>query len=257
MQGVAMADVRVSYGGSELISVDGDGRPVKRSLPTEQNQGKPLLRMTPRFVLLNAQLRGAGYGQMDYDMWRLLRLLWWHLNGTRDINSKVGCVVNRTYEVWRDYVVSRAVGNVDGTPNGVGKGQMLGICNLMTSHPLLLDGVCGLPDYGRWVRGGRLNDNQEFKLQLSMSDGRVVGWPYVSNNSYLTGIRMGGHCDIVPARGDNRSSATYFSSTFPQMARGYSTCVTVQLGWNFIFVESNGSYLSSRLAYRGKIRLVD
>lgn len=253
MQGVATADVGVSYGGSELISVDGEGRPLKHVVITEQYNGKPLLRVTPRFVLLNAQLRGAGYGQMDYEMWKLLRLLWWHLSGTRDINSKVGMATNRDYQKWVDYRVARAVGNVDGTPNGVGVGQMLGICNLLTNYQLVLDGVCGLPDYGKWVKGGRLDDNQELKMWVTMADGRVVSWPYVYNTSYVTGIRMGGNCDVVPARGDTQNYRTHFLSSFPQKAKGYDTCVTVWAGWSMGFTSGYNSNLCMRLAYRGRM----
>lgn len=253
MQGVATADVAVSYGGSELLSVDGEGRPLKHVVITEQYNGKPLLRVTPRFVLLNAQLRGAGYGQMDYEMWKLLRLLWWHLSGTRDINSKVGMATNRDYQKWVDYRVARAVGNVDGTPNGVGMGQMLGICNLLANSQLVLDGLCGLPDYEKWVKGGRLDDNQELKMWVTMADGRVVGWPNVYNTSYVTGIRMGGNCDVVPARGDTQNYRTHFLSSFPQKAKGTDTCVTVSGGWSMGFAPGYSSYLCMRLAYRGRM----
>ena len=242
---------------SARFVVDASGRAIRRAVPLMQSNNKTIIPLSPRFVLLNPQLRGDGYQQIDYGMWKLLAQLWYHLNGTRDVFGKIGSP--SPGQLSRNGVAD-GIGNADSSiETSLNYNKLLGLENFVGARWTVLEGVSGVKDYEGWMKAGRQLDtgNSEFNQPYVVGEGRKA---FPQQSGYIATLMHGGDCDIIPNETlytQGQSNVRFLSQVIKDFA---SYLVKIDLWGMSCIAEqkvNSGSYLwCSRLAYRGRLVVI-
>jgi hypothetical protein len=245
---------------------DSDGRPKNTPLSAMNYTCKDFQNLAMR--------RGNGYQLFDYEMSKLMAILWYSLNGTRD--SQLVCGYGKGSGGTTGYLDN--IGNSDSSRASVGNNggnKCLGFesffgCTLEWMDNVVINAVTYaqyLKDAGVSTALYPIDAVWHIYDPTTKTERTVQG---INASGYCIGrVKHGRYCDIVPSKltSDNSSWALNYCDQFSYSndrcrVVGRSIHNAYAYGGlayaSAIFVPSNSfSHYGSRLAFRGKIAITE
>ena len=267
MRSISGANVRTGTGSSTTSSewsYDADGR--------AKNTPVGSLNYTYKDLQNLAMLRGVGYQLIDYEMSKLMAILWYSLNGTRDAQLKCG--------------YGRGAGGSTGSQDTLGNkdtdratasngNKILGFENFIGCTWEVMDNVtinaASFADYLKQHGVGvttsdPIDDVWHIYDPITKTERTVKGMTSGGGNC-IARVKHGRFCDVIPAKTTTDTSqyaANYTDGFWYSRERcrvvGRSSHSAVASGGLVYAFASNASSASSsikgsRLAFRGEIEI--
>ena len=219
-----------------------------------------------------AMRRGAGYQLFDYEMSKLMAILWYSLNGTRDAQLK--CGYGRGAGGTTGYM--DAIGKADSVRTGSNNGnKCLGFESFFGCTWEVMDNVAVnvvswesyLKNHGAEIAADPIDAVWHIYDPLTKTERTVQG---INVNGYCIGrVKHGRHCDIIASKctSDNSKWALnycdiqYYSHSRCRVVGRSSSNAYAYGGVAFASADcaSSGAYSSyaARLAFRGEIEITE
>ena len=259
---VQREDSSASRGTNTEWEYDDDGKPTNTPLSALRYTGKDLMNL--------AQRRGDGYQLFDYEMSKLMAILWMSMNGTRDAQLTCGYGSFNTTTGYAD-----SIGKKDtykGQMNGV---KALGFESFFGCVWEFMDNVLvNVPDYKT-----ALKDHLSSSVSTYTNDAKWhIYDPIKKTERVVQGLNKSGYCIARTKHGRHCDViASMFSSDTSVWAKNYcdgqwytkdkcrvvcrSNAGYASGGIVFAYASDassgSGSVSGSRLAFRGKIDIED
>lgn len=265
MRSISGANVRVGTGTSQTSpewTYDENGRVKNTPVGTLNYTYKDLQNLAMR--------RGDGYQLIDYEMSKLMAILWFSLNGNRDVQLVCG--------------YGRSSGGITGSQDAIGNAdtkratasngnKILGFENFVGCTWEVMDNVAMnvtsfksyLENHGAEITTDPIDAKWHIYDPISKTERVVQG---VTNNGYCIGrVRHGRFCDVIASKctSDNSVWASnycdgqwYSNSRCRVVGRssGYANASGGLVCAHANFASSNShAYSGSRLAFRGEIEI--
>lgn len=219
-----------------------------------------------------AMCRGAGFQVFDYEMSKLMAILWYSLNGTRDVQLK--CGYGRGAGGTTGYMDN--IGFADSVRTGSNNGcKCLGFESFYGCTWEVMDNVAVnvvswksyLKNRGVEIPADPLDAVWHIYDPLTKTERTVQG---VKDSGYCIGrVKHGRHCDIIASKctSDNSKWAlnycdgNYYSNSRCRVVGRSSYVAYAYGGIAFAYAydasSSAGSYYAARLAFRGEIEITE
>lgn len=265
MRSISGANVRVGTGTSQTSpewTYDENGRVKNTPVGTLNYTYKDLQNLAMR--------RGDGYQLIDYEMSKLMAILWFSLNGNRDVQLVCG--------------YGRSSGGITGSQDAIGNAdtkratasngnKILGFENFVGCTWEVMDNVAMnvtsfksyLENHGAEITTDPIDAKWHIYDPISKTERVVQG---VTNNGYCIGrVRHGRFCDVIASKctSDNSVWASNYCD-----GQWYSNSRCRVVGRSNSYAFANGglvyavasyassysyAYSGSRLAFRGEIEI--
>lgn len=246
---------------------DSDNRPANTPVGTMNYTGKDFMNLAMR--------RGQGFQLFDYEMSKLVAILWYSLNGTRD--AQLVCGYGKSSGGTTGYTDS--LGNTDSSRVSIGSSagnKVLGFESFMACTWELMDNVAvNVTSWEQYFKD-KCSETSSYPIDavwhiydpINKTERTVQGLS--SNSGYCIGrVKHGRHCDIIASKttsdnsvwASNYCDANYYSGSRGRVVgRASSNAVAGGgLAYAYAFYASSNSYTycGSRLAFRGEIEITN
>ena len=217
-----------------------------------------------------AMRRGDGYQLIDYEMSKLMAILWMSLNGNRDVQLICGYGRGSGGTTGSQ----DAVGNADTKRTTASNGnKILGIENFVGCTWEVMDNVAVnvlsfksyLENHGVEINTDPIDAKWHIYDPISKTERVVQG---ITTSGYCIGrVRHGRFCDVIASKctsdnsvwASNYSDANYYSGSRCRVVGRSSFSASAYGGLVYAYARSASSYSStdngSRLAFRGEIEV--
>lgn len=242
---------------------------------TPKNTPVGTLNYTYKDFMNLAMRRGKGFQLIDYEMSKLMAILWYSLNGTRD--AQLMCGYGKGAGGTTGY--TDALGNADSDRTIIGSNggnKVLGFESFMACTWEVMDNVAvNVPSWENYKKD-RCVENNAYPLDavwhiydpIAKTEREVQGLN--SNSGYCIGrVRHGRYCDIIASKtttdnsvwASNYCDANYYTDSRGRVVgRAYhSAYANGGLACAYAFDASSRSSTGhgSRLAFRGEIEITN
>lgn len=270
LRSVSSVSVRVGIGTLSTSiewSYDNDGNPTNTPTGTLNFTGKDLQNLAHR--------RGAGYQLFDYEMSKLIAILFFSLSGTRD--SSLYCGYGKSAGGTTGYLDSLGNKTSDNLGGTSGQGnKCLGFESLFGCTWEFMDNVAvNVPSYAQAYKDKMSDGITTYPLDavwhiydpIKKKERSVQG---ITTSGYcIARTKHGRFCDVIASVCSNDNSkwashygdANYYSNSRCRVVGRASSNARAYGGVAFADANSASSYSGtshgSRLAFRGKIKIID
>lgn len=267
MRSISGATIKVgnnNHTTSSEWTYDADGRVKNTPVGTLNYSNKDRQNLAMR--------RGAGYQLFDYEMSKLMAILWYSLNGTRDAQLK--CGYGRGAGGTTGYM--DAIGKADSVRTGSNNGnKCLGFESFFGCTWEVMDNVAVnvvswesyLKNHGAEIAADPIDAVWHIYDPLTKTERTVQG---INVNGYCIGrVKHGRHCDIIASKctSDNSKWALnycdiqYYSHSRCRVVGRSSVSADAGGGIAYAYAGSASSSAASggaaRLAFRGEIEITE
>lgn len=240
---------------------DNNGRPTNVTIPTGLN-------FTQKDFSNVCAMRGEGYQCIDYDMNKIMSIMFWAMTGNRNDQEVIGNGKSAGYTTGtRD-----SIGKVN-TDIATGVNKLLGLEGFIACNYEWMDNIAfNVKSYADFIKMRSVESSQDhvdYKFHIYdpiTKTERVVGAPSDGSGCNVARIKGGRFCDTTVSaydKSDNSKFITYFAcyATTPG-SRGrvvgrasFNAYASGGLAYASAFYASSNSYthVGSRLAFRGEI----
>lgn len=267
MRSISGATIKVgnnNHTTSSEWTYDADGRVKNTPVGTLNYSNKDRQNLAMR--------RGAGYQLFDYEMSKLMAILWYSLNGTRDAQLK--CGYGRGSGGTTGYM--DAIGKADSVRTGSNNGnKCLGFESFFGCTWEVMDNVAVnvvswesyLKNHGAEIAADPIDAVWHIYDPLTKTERTVQG---INVNGYCIGrVKHGRHCDIIASKctSDNSKWALnycdiqYYSHSRCRVVGRSSDNAHASGGIACAYASNASSnaysYSAARLAFRGEIEITE
>lgn len=267
MRSISGATIKVgnnNHTTSSEWTYDADGRVKNTPVGTLNYSNKDRQNLAMR--------RGAGYQLFDYEMSKLMAILWYSLNGTRDAQLK--CGYGRGSGGTTGYM--DAIGKADSVRTGSNNGnKCLGFESFFGCTWEVMDNVAVnvvswesyLKNHGAEIAADPIDAVWHIYDPLTKTERTVQG---INVNGYCIGrVKHGRHCDIIASKctSDNSKWALnycdiqYYSHSRCRVVgrSSYNALASGGIACAYADRASSDAYSSNaaRLAFRGEIEITE
>ncbi len=268
LRSLSGATIRVGTGTSTTSSewtYDDDGNPRVSSIPVNT------MNYTQKDFQNLAMCRGAGYQLIDYEMSKLIALLFYSMTGNRDSSSVIG--YGRSAGGTNGY--ANSIGNADSFNGQFQGNKALGFESILgCTYEWMTNVARNIKDYPTFMKNKCVGVGTDpvdavwhIYDPITKTERTVKGITQSGNN--IARLKNGRFCDVIASKCSSDTSvfSTYFGDGhFYQAQTGR---VVGRAGGNafasggLVFAHasnaSSSSYTSfgSRLAFRGKINIIE
>lgn len=243
-----------------------DGTPKNTPVGTLNYTGKDFMNLAMR--------RGKGFQLFDYEMSKLIAILFFSLYGTRD--GQLICGYGRSAGGTTGYADNLGNANSDRTVIGSNGNKVLGFESFMACTWEFMDNVAvNVPSFEQYFKDKCMEDSTypidaiwHIYDPINKSERTVQGLS--TNSGYCIGrVRHGRYCDVIASKtttdnsvwASNYCDANYYSASRGRVVGRASVNANANGGLVFASAHgasshSNTSY-GSRLAFRGEIEIED
>lgn len=267
MRSISGATIKVgnnNHTTSSEWTYDADGRVKNTPVGTLNYSNKDRQNLAMR--------RGAGYQLFDYEMSKLMAILWYSLNGTRDVQLK--CGYGRGSGGTTGYMDN--LGKADSVRTGSNNGcKCLGFESFYGCTWEVMDNVAVnvvswesyLKNHGAEIAADPIDAVWHIYDPLTKTERTVQG--ITSNGVCIGRVKHGRHCDIIASKCTTDSSkwalnycdANYYSASRCRVVgrSSYSASAFGGIAYAYAGSASSGadSYVAARLAFRGEIEITE
>lgn len=243
-----------------------DGTPKNTPVGTLNYTGKDFMNLAMR--------RGKGFQLFDYEMSKLIAILFFSLYGTRD--GQLVCGYGRSAGGTTGYADNLGNANSDRTVIGSNGNKVLGFESFMACTWEFMDNVAvNVPSFEQYFKDKCMEDSTypidaiwHIYDPINKSERTVQGLS--TNSGYCIGrVRHGRYCDVIASKtttdnsvwASNYCDANYYSASRGRVVGRASSSAYAYGGLvyaNAIYASSNSNtYNGSRLAFRGEIEIED
>lgn len=243
-----------------------DGTPKNTPVGTLNYTGKDFMNLAMR--------RGKGFQLFDYEMSKLMAILWYSLNGTRD--AQLVCGYGKGSGGTTGY--TDALGNADSDRTVIGSSgnKVLGFESFMACTWEFMDNIAvNVPSWEQYKKD-RCVENSNYPLDavyhiydpIAKSERTVQG--ITTGSGYCIGrVKHGRYCDLIATKttsdnsvwASNYCDANYYSNTRGRVVGRASSHAYAYGGLACANAYSASSYsvtsFGSRLAFRGEIEITN
>lgn len=267
MRSISGAAIKVgnnNHTTSSEWTYDADGRVKNTPMGTLNYSNKDRQNLAMR--------RGAGYQLFDYEMSKLMAILWYSLNGTRDAQLK--CGYGRGAGGTTGYMDT--IGKADSVRTGSNNGnKCLGFESFFGCTWEVMDNVAVnvvswesyLKNHGVELAADPIDAVWHIYDPLTKTERTVQG--ITSNGVCIGRVKHGRHCDIIASKCTTDNSkwalnycdANYYSGSRCRVVGRSSSYAYAYGGIAFANASNASSYADSndaaRLAFRGEIEITE